>query len=52
MNIFCHFQERSITICSAEGNMLTCQRAETNVKKETENSWLRRKHWKVMGSVQ
>lgn len=37
---FLSLSERSIMICSAEGNMLTCLRAKTNVKNEAENSRL------------
>lgn len=40
MSIFLSLSERSIMICSAEGNMLTCLRAKTNVKNEAENSRL------------
>lgn len=40
MRIFLSLSERSIMICSAEGNMLTCLRAKTNVKNEAENSQL------------
>lgn len=37
---FLSLSERSIMICSAEGNTLTCLRAKTNVKNEGENSQL------------
>lgn len=52
MSIFLSLSERSIMIGSAEGNMLTCLRAKTNVKNEAENSRLWRKHQKVLGGTQ
>lgn len=37
---FLSLSERSIMIRSAEGNMLTCLRAKTNMKNEAENNRL------------
>lgn len=53
MSIFLSLSERSIMICSAEGNMLTCLRAKTNVKNEAENSCEEsiKKHWVALNAI-